>query len=49
MKIFFPFALSHAAIILEVVVFPLVHVTQIIVISLEGNQYVILAATALKK
>ena len=39
--------LSHFAIIFEVVVFQLVHVTQIIVISFDGNQFITDANTAL--
>jgi hypothetical protein len=49
MKIFFPLARSQAAMILEVVVFPFVPVTQIIVMSREGNQYTTLAVIALSK
>jgi len=49
MNTFFPLALSHFAMILQVVVFPLVHVTPTIVIPLEGKRYNAFAAIARKK
>gem|GEM_PF-2738269 len=44
---FFQAFLSHFAIILQVVVFQFVQVTQIIIIFFDGNQYLIFAVTAL--